>query len=524
MIVKFKYSTEPEATFAEKSKVVFQGKFNESKHESLKNSVIELSDNITVFGKDFAWFLDGLNSLAGQIDFIIYLKTIFYAKGFFRLEQVEIDKDKRILKIKPIVSNITDAVKGWDKERKGDSFASEIVNPFIGAVEIAETGRINDNLSLNEPAPPAGLGWGRVSVRYESGSRGNEPITRVYVKWARQVSVSRFDSTWVFDLLNGKYVAPITTGANLLSIAGARKLKDVVQSLLNNIETETNIRLSLKSNFFQWNESLQNVFNEAYAFASEFLTNVMLVQNSDAKRPGSYVRASGDTWKINLDKLKNDLKILFNADCRIEKDRAGLVFRVEHCSFFETFPNNSLISKHTQNIVFSKIVKQKRIDVHRLEKFQYSEGIYTTAFKPAVIENNGVYLTGEKTSKLELLSCDIGSFQDVSNIDKLDDNGFVILATKVIAGQTCLLYENKPMSFSVLIEKLHKWNRIAKSGKINDIATAFHQKTMLSTTDITVRGLQGYEIGEQIQTDWGVFEVNSKEIDIEKGFQTLKFD
>jgi hypothetical protein len=316
--IKFKYGNEPESMFAEKSKVVFQGKFNESKHDSLKNSVVELTDGITVFGRDFNWFLAGLNNLAGQIDFVIHYNSTPYAKGFFRLEQCVIDKDKRNLKIKSILHNITDAVKGWDKERKGDSFAPIPINPFIGILETLETARTNDNQSLAEPSPPAGLGWGRVSMRYERGHRGNEPVTRVYVTWSRQTSVVQFDSTWLFDSTIGKYAKPVTgKSANLVSIGGARKLKDVVKSLLTELERETSVRMTLKSYFFQWNETPQNSFNEAYNYANEFLYNLYLVQNSDAKRPESYDRASGDAWKINLEKLMSDLKTLFNIHARL---------------------------------------------------------------------------------------------------------------------------------------------------------------------------------------------------------------
>ena len=513
--IKFKYSNEPDNAFQNKETVIFSGKFNESKHDSLNNAIIELSDSITVFGRDFNWFLSGLNNGTGQIGFIIYYNSTLYAKGYFRLEQTEIDYSKRNIKIKPILKNITDAIKGWDKERKGDSFASFSMSPFFGNIESAETWRINDNLSLSEPSPPSGLGWGRVSVRYESGTRGDEPVTRVYVTWARQVSPTQFDTNWLFDSTIGMYVTPVTTGANLRTIAGARKVKEVIQSLLNSLAIDTGVYLCLESHFFQWNEQSLSNFNDAYNYANQYFYNLQMVQNSDAKRPNSYDRASGDAWKINLAQLISDLRLLFNVQCRIENNNLVTVLRVEHCSYFD---ENAI--PLSQNAIFSKIVKQKQVEQQKFEKFQYAQGVYTSEFKPFIIENDGIYLEGEKISKLDLLSCDIGSFQNEGNAEKLDDSGFVILTC---TNTNQLINENKPLAFGTLIEKLHKHNRIAKSGKINDIATAFYQKSMISTNDIIVKNSTLHAVNESIDTNFGIFQIESIERDIIKRVTRLKF-
>jgi hypothetical protein len=285
---------------------------------------------------------------------------------------------------------------------------------------------------------------------------------------------------------------------------------------LDEIRVTSLVEIGLKSHFFQWNEQAITI-NTAYEWANLNLANLMLVQASDAKRPDSSGYAHGDTWKINLEKLLKDLAILLNIECRIEKMGANHYLRVEHCSYF----SGAFIT--VTSTAFQRKIKSKKINVTLLEKFQYGEGVYGTAFKPAIIENAGYQLTGEKVSKMELLSCDIAAFQNPVNAEKVNENGFLILATRNIGGSLKLLNENTPLSFANTVPALHTWKRLAKYGKINDVVTQFTKVHTESTTDITVKNKIDFAVGQVAQTDYGNFEIEGVEVDIVKRISRLKF-
>lgn len=206
---------------------------------------------------------------------------------------------------------------------------------------------------------------------------------------------------------------------------------------------------SVKSNFFGFNADGTNPTNLAYLYSNLHAKNLTLHQKSDVKRPYG-TPAQKEVWSCKVSDLLNDLKVLFNVFWDID-DNDNII--LEHISFFK--------STSTINISNSKAIVNsydyKNNDLQK-ELFFYADEDCSNPFKGYPI----VYLTNQgeiKENKLTLFSLDIYYIQDSANAENIQDAGFCICTNKDNTRDTLLKKSNEALSWKILHEYLHRFNR-----------------------------------------------------------------
>lgn len=239
------------------------------------------------------------------------------------------------------------------------------------------------------------------------------------------------------------------------------------------------------SNFFQINPTLATTINYVTGQPSK-VSNLIIFQKSDVKRPN----VSGNATKlpISFENLLSVLVVMFNLRWRI----VGNNFLLEHVSYFSR--NNGF---DLTGSAYSKFVKGLRRYTYETDKipqreeFEFMEAsagdfaglpiTYAGACVAKESRKNIITYTAENvTTDIEL--CMNNPDPDST---KVSDQGMVIVATEIIAGEYRVITEagilsatasrlNNSLSWAALHRDYHKYYRPLKSGNMNGQPTIFN--------------------------------------------------
>ena len=252
---------------------------------------------------------------------------------------------------------------------------------------------------------------------------------------------------------------PSVDGDNLGPYTQGVLLVDVLEEFNQVLGCEFNI----VSNFFGLNPDGTAPDNDAYTFAYEDLASITMHQKSDIKRKDDSNLSTSSSWTIKLDDLVSDLRALFNVFFD-PSDETTL--RIEHYSYYTTQIGLDR-STEAMSLEFDFQVKNDT----REEKFFFVDERASDEFLSKHIR----YACGKETTehRCKLFSTDLGYIEKERNAERISDEDFVLIANQAVDGQLVLIDANRPLSWPVLHDRLHRHGRLFKSGSINGSQAAF---------------------------------------------------
>lgn len=293
------------------------------------------------------------------------------------------------------------------------------------------------------------------------------------------------------------------------------------------------------SDFFGWNPPGDSpgytpgnnyvLSNQGISPATNKLTNLTIAQKSDII---SYLSSNAATkGLITFDKLEKIWATMFNAYWFIDSlDR----LRIEHISYFNrTTPWNAHDSTHGKFNIAKNKYSYDKSKMPKFEVFRCSEMMFTDFIGTAIYYDSiCVDQDGESNSKenfLDFVTTDLYSlFLDPSSANKI---GFVLMCNAVSGGTYIVdsevgqistnIVANGHLSWANLHYNYHKYNRVLKTGFLNNVLTTFYTvKPTKEQKDMVLKVCCGDDFDpllQMVRTNLGDGIVAEADEDTEKG-------
>lgn len=354
-----------------------------------------------------------------------------------------------------------------------------------------------------EPVPPAGFGWVLTNSSYEYFvppiPYSLIPIKYIY-EFCRTCRDTPLDG-WVEE--DGKYyntpqlngcVTNYEVGLEALNIelgVRGRFYTRTTKCSIIDLRSSTGIALTdwlnfynpdccFKSNLFGINPDGTAPNNIAYQFGSMYLHNLVLFNGSDiAIATNAEAAFNSDTTDNGAGDLAffkwwKDFKKKYNLELIL--DPADGCIRIEHISYRRNRPIFNLI-KHEDGCFLEGKNKYKKTetDFPSSESFSYSVESQRD-WDAGLIEYGSNCSNGEESEcTLDVIHTNVAyffdreeSFDDVKDLVfmlSLDQDGNVNTIGGAFTGEPIF---NGPLSWPLIIENLHLWDRPFKNGTMND--------------------------------------------------------
>lgn len=499
-------------------------------------------------------------------DFVVKYETVEVFRGYMRFDtsafRWDISNCKVTVRIDP-QDYYTCFVRGWDDEI--NIFTGTTTNSVVthyGIIEcetcidiISEpsypllsipfaecdpalnesdgwtvTSNIVDSVFPDEEEPPP-IGLTTVYCRQfvDDASHVAEPPGDGWINvtggWARVITVTP-------DLANSYLTTPspqdelveafFTPGLNLTDPA-----EPVISEIDNGVlladilEIFAPCGLGVISDFFNINPDATAPSNDAYTWAAEFASAVMVWQKSDVKRPGATNNATNGKWTYQG--LCNALKTAFNVRIRVD----ATDIRIEHVSYFAASNGDDLVTDFPDRLAGLEVYEIDDSKTPAVEKWQFMEGV-SEAFQgvPITYTCFGEENTGEQTYVIERVNNDIPEITNSPN--SYADNGFVFGSCHEDGGTYYLitaenpidniLYLNGAFAIPNLLAALHTWERPLPTGDLNGSPVTFdsslkRKKQAAITITKSATDYFAWDPADLVNTQMGWGEIDSAEYD-----------
>lgn len=231
-----------------------------------------------------------------------------------------------------------------------------------------------------------------------------------------------------------------------------------IDRILNNL----NCGLVVKSDFFNLNAVGDAPTNAAYDYAAANLHNLTVHQQSDIKRKNAINGSSSNVWNLKAKDFFDDLQKIFN----VWYDIKDGVLILEHYSFFSSNLGWDLTAENTP-----RTVDYSGNENVKSERFYWKDEKASFSFKSQPIK----YDCGEeeKEERCKLFNTDIAFIENPENSEKVNDEGFVLIANGQYQGDLVIIDNNEPLKWTNLQPALHPYARLYKSGRINGVQQDF---------------------------------------------------
>ena len=362
-------------------------------------------------------------------------------------------------------------------------------------------------LTYADPGPPPGNGWIDLGVLHQ---------------WARPAPVSAPTTTQESENTAYETILTITTVWQVAQLQANNGLlmSDVLYYLLSDCD------YTIKSDFFGINADGTAPSNGAYQYASDYLQNLMVLQNADVV----IATATQDSF-ISNNNFKDfwaDIKQMFNLCLIIEEDNT---LRLEHISYV----SGQRILDLTQDALVACLEglwsysydKEKR---PQKETFKWNldsdgssdwDGAY---FEYPDLCSNDNEDTKETEITIKGISTNVAYFYNNEDADR--ENEGVFLVSTFSAGTNFNLIHftlgpisgayqlNNPLSWANLIESLHIYRKPVAFGIMNGKDTIFQTiKRTKEQPEITVpmccTDIREFDPVDLIRTQLGLGELVS---------------
>lgn len=300
---------------------------------------------------------------------------------------------------------------------------------------------------------------------------------------------------------------------NILVQPEGRLLRDV----LINVANDLGCGLDVASHFFNINTGMLPAgvpANGAYEYAAQFLTDLVVFQKSDVKRPTATNKAGQASFTVRFETFLSDLKMMFNVQWRFVNEN---LLQIEHVSYFENVAAYDLTGINTR----LKITHDQLENVKN-ETYQWSdENGHNNNFGAFPIAYLCASATQTKANRLTYFNNDILFIQDANNADKVSDAGFVLCSTEYAGGAYNLIDSNLPLSWQRLHANLHLWGKLHKFGQINNVDIEFESTEGIKKHEIShyclkndeYNGVTIFDPTKNIETVLGVGIIEEAEYD-----------
>ncbi|WP_313515655.1 Ig-like domain-containing protein [Sphingobacterium sp.] len=352
-----------------------------------------------------------------------------------------------------------------------------------------------------EPNPQS-KGWAIVEYSFQSFSfnEGHGYSGEYSIKWAREVKFgdsSLIEQGWI-EIGSGRFARspilydykafpydsnnPNSWGYSykLLSspIDNGMMLKSVFELFIQTICPN----LSLQSDFFQWNPTSVNSNNYVTGKLNK-LTNLVLFQKSDVKRPFNTSNAgstSGQSSLIKFSDFLEDICNIFQLEWEVTDDNK---FKVEHVSYKSR--NQGLDTTFGENSNLNKANRKYNYDndgIPKREVFRFMDDNSSGDFKASpILYTNPIAGKDkeEETYAIKNITTDVMLCLTNSSWDSkiVSDDGFVLVACtpsfgiyreQSIKGGNSI---NNPLAWAQLHRDFWRHNRFMLNFKMNDANT-----------------------------------------------------
>ena len=318
--------------------------------------------------------------------------------------------------------------------------------------------------------------WARELVTLNPGETPDPSWVLVSgTTYAKQVQLINcvYSGDYVPDENNGSYNFSQT--CEIAGYTGTSTTIDngvLLSDVINLFKTKFCPDLNVVSDFFQINP--ENASNINYVTGQATQTNnIVLFQKSDVKRPNATGNAS--KMEMTFEQLTKMLFTIFNVEYGIY----GNVLRFEHFSWFSRTAGLDLTLPQ-----YAKYVKGKRKYSYSIdgipikEIWSYKEQMYMGSGE---IQYNNLCSSNDKDNTedyvLDFVTADIQYCLNnpESDSNKVEDAGFVIMATNNVSGQYYIIggVANSSLTWTNLIPKYHFHNRPLKQGIFNGNTVTF---------------------------------------------------
>jgi len=445
---------------------------------------------------DFDFLIAYEPDLSAKIDFEVRTLEggefrIAYA-GFFRFFDAKVDRDKCTITVEPS-PNDAYAVLGEGIKKTASLYpgSAVIVKGVRGEYEVdvcTDEGFYYTGGSGNpigEQEPPYGQPnedclsddpstWSLLSNDISTVYDGYDPEFGTRINWKRTTTYHREVYTPPDGLSPGPDWTLLCSGCRepgkdtfyrfppsglqiFETLDAGRELSTVLETLI----AESGAALVVRSEFFSINPDGTYPANREYDFAKANLSRVVVHQKSDVKRPGS-ADATSKGWNVRLSEFFEDLLVTFNLEYRIEDG----ILRLEHYSYFES---NDVVDIRSERIPRAYDFSGNE-NVGR-ETYGFTNGESSPRFDADPIE----YDAGEEERNytVRTFTTDVSYVQAEGNADKVNDAGFVLIATAEIDGFLVAIDGNDVLTWTSLHDALFRSGRAYPTGRLNGEAVAF---------------------------------------------------
>lgn len=268
-------------------------------------------------------------------------------------------------------------------------------------------------------------------------------------------------------------------------IDNGRKLNDVIKYFINQFCPA----LQVVSDFFQINPENPSIINYVTGENTE-VNNLILFQKADVKRPNAINNSSRAEW--SFEKLMQTLNFMFNVYYRVDDG----VFRLEHISWFTR--NQGLDLTDAKYNAYTSGMRKYSYDIDSIptrENWMFKEQISGGLYSGTIDYSISCVSSGKNTETnylVDELMTDVQyALNNPSSDNKfVEDTGFVMVATRVVAGVYYILQDeaiNDALAWAKLIPNYHYYNRPVNEGvyRGNDV-TFFSTKPIKKGVKISV--------------------------------------
>ncbi|GEM67556.1 hypothetical protein SMI01S_11620 [Sphingobacterium mizutaii NBRC 14946 = DSM 11724] len=349
---------------------------------------------------------------------------------------------------------------------------------------------------------PGLKGWTIVERSYKSYSfnEGHGYSGDFSIKWSREVisgDDSLLDLGWI-SIGSGRYARspilydyqrdpydrydPNSWGESnkiLTSVIdNGMALKQIFEQFLQIICPD----LQLKSDFFQWNPQTISTINYVTGKLNK-LTNLVLFQKSDIKRPfntGNAGSPTGTSSLIKFSDLLQDICNIFQLEWEITDDKK---FKIEHVSFRSR--DQGLDTTISENSIINKANRKYNYDnegIPKREIFRFKDSSFGGDFEGSpILYNNPIAGKDkeEETYDIKNITTDVMLCLTNSSWDSkiVSDDGFVLISCTPLFG----IYReqsikggnniNNPLAWAQLHRDFWRHNRFMLNFKMNEANT-----------------------------------------------------
>jgi len=281
--------------------------------------------------------------------------------------------------------------------------------------------------------------------------------------------------------------------------------------------------LTIKSDFFGISPDGTAPANKAYAYAADFLHDLLLYQASDIINANASTNAT--RLEMSFEQFFSNLR-KFNVEIVASDDN---VLRIEHVSFKKR-------NRHLNLLTDYKLVKGKRQYTHdkadspRFERFAEKYTTGSKDFDEAYIEYDALCSDDGKNNERTVTAPNTVSnigflYQNEDLIEDLDKQKDTIVFASVVDGviavtQGSITGENivnGPLAWSNIVANLWLWDRPQPMGLVNGVSTEFESVVAIrKQTKMTVKVCKeqffdDYSEDDLVKAHYGWSEVDDSE-------------